>query len=135
MKTLRILLALAIGLVAVSVFAQAALPITGPTPPPCAVTTFINGKAVSVTFSCTVSGDTPFSFQWQKRNPDGVSYVNVAGATSSSWTISAVAVTDTGFYRCFVQNLVGACATQDGQLVVTIGNPPTVTGFTTNHSP
>jgi photosystem II stability/assembly factor-like uncharacterized protein len=49
----------------------------------------------SVTFSVTASGTSP-SYQWQKNS------VDISGATSSSYTIPAVATTDAGSYRCVV---------------------------------
>lgn len=67
----------------------------------------------SVTFSVTVSGTSPFAYQWVK---DGV---DISGATSSSYTISAVSSSDAGSYAVTVTNAAGSVTSNAATLSVT----------------
>ncbi|HBG71679.1 MAG: hypothetical protein A2W93_06790 [Bacteroidetes bacterium GWF2_43_63] len=64
-----------------------------------ASTSVCPGTAVS--FTVTASGDPTISYQWQKNG------VNIAGATSSTYTIASVTAGDTATYRCVVTNSFG----------------------------
>lgn len=73
----------------------------------------------SVTFSVTASGTAPLSYQWQK---DGAL---ISGATSSSYTVAAVAPTHAGAYTVVVTNKAGSVTSSPAQLAVNA--PPTIT--------
>ena len=67
----------------------------------------------SVTFSVVASSTGTLSYQWRK---DGSS---ISGATSSSYTISAVATSDAGSYDVVVSNSVGSVTSSAATLTVT----------------
>jgi glucose/arabinose dehydrogenase len=76
----------------------------------------------SVTFSVAASGTAPLSFQWQRNG------ANIAGATSSSFTIASVATSDNGaMFRAVVTNAFGTATSNAATLTVTANAPPTVT--------
>ncbi|MFT3868812.1 MAG: immunoglobulin domain-containing protein [Nibricoccus sp.] len=58
----------------------------------------------AVTVSVTASGTGTLKYQWTKGG------VNIAGATSSSYTISNPATTDSGSYAVMVTNTVGTAS-------------------------
>lgn len=64
------------------------------------------------TFSVSVSGATPFTFQWQKNG------VNISGATASSYAIAQTAQADSGVYRCIVTNPIGSITSAEAKLTV-----------------
>ncbi len=56
----------------------------------------------SVSFSVSVSGTAPFSYQWRFNG------ANVPNATNATYAIQAVGATNTGNYSVVVTNLAGA---------------------------
>jgi hypothetical protein len=65
-------------------------------------------KGGSATFNVAVGdGARPLSYQWQRMGP-ATSWVNIDGATGSSWTITGVDVPNVGGYRCRVTNPAGS---------------------------
>jgi hypothetical protein len=70
-----------------------------------------NTVGTSATFSVGVSGG-PVSYQWRK---DGI---NIAGATSASYTIPSAKVSDSGIYSVTVSNVLGRIASSNAVLVV-----------------
>ncbi len=74
----------------------------------------------SVTFSATVAGTAPITFQWRK---DGAA---IAGATASSFTIASVQVADGGVYTVVATNATGTATSNTAALIVTAPavNPP-----------
>ena len=56
------------------------------------------GSAVTFSGSITSGYITP-TYQWQKSTNAGTTWTNIAGATSISYTIAPVALTDTALYR------------------------------------
>jgi trimeric autotransporter adhesin len=68
-----------------------------------------------VSFSVTASGSPAVSYQWRK---DGV---DISGATSSSYSIPAAAVADSGSYDCVVTNTCGSVTSSAAALVVNSG--------------
>ncbi|MGC9341829.1 MAG: YCF48-related protein [Bacteroidales bacterium] len=66
----------------------------------------------SVTFSVSASSTLAKSYQWQKGG------VDIAGATSSSYTLSSVSLSDNGLYRCRVSNNCGFSYSNDAELIV-----------------
>lgn len=69
------------------------------------------GNAVS--FTVTVSGTAPFTYQWKKEG------TAITGATSAIYTINAVATSDAGSYTVVVTNSVGAATSTAATLTVT----------------
>jgi glucose/arabinose dehydrogenase len=68
-------------------------------------------------FTVTATGSTPLSYQWQKNN------ANIAGATSTTYTIANVNATHAGQYRVIVTNSAGSVTSNAATL--TVSNPPT----------
>lgn len=64
------------------------------------------------TFTVGTTGSVPLHYQWQKNETD------LAGATSNSYAIAAVAVVDAGGYRCLVTNAYGAVTSEVAVLTV-----------------
>jgi hypothetical protein len=79
----------------------------------------------SVTFSASATGYPMPTVQWQ-QSTNGTSYSNIAGATSSTYTISAVTSSQNGYrYRAVFTNSVGTATTAAATL--TVQYAPTVT--------
>ncbi|MEK9137113.1 MAG: immunoglobulin domain-containing protein, partial [Bacteroidota bacterium] len=102
------------------------------TPVAPAITTQPTNLSVTVgqaaTFSVAASGTPPLTYQWQKNN------VDVAGATSASYTIPPTAMADSGAtFCCIVTNSVGSATSNSATLVVTSG-PPSSTIFSDDFS-
>ena len=75
-----------------------------------------------VTFSVTASGTPPLTYQWQRNT------VNIAGATSASYTIAAVSGADNGAqFRCIVSNAAGNVMSNSATLTVTGTAAPVAT--------
>jgi glucose/arabinose dehydrogenase len=70
------------------------------------------------TFTVTATGTAPLSYQWQKNN------VNIAGATSASFTIANAQGSDAGSYRVIVLNTAGSATSNSAQLTVNAFNAP-----------
>jgi glucose/arabinose dehydrogenase len=74
------------------------------------------------TFSVSASGAATLGYQWQR---DGT---NIAGATSSSYTLSATQLSDSGAqFRCVVTNSLGTATSNAATLTVTTNQAPTAT--------
>jgi glucose/arabinose dehydrogenase len=72
------------------------------------------------TFSVGASGAAPLAFQWQRNQ------VNISGATSSSYTLSAAVFADNGAkFRCVVTNGSGSATSNEATL--TVNAPPAIT--------
>ena len=93
---------------------------------PASLTVFSGSNAV---FSATLSGNTPLACQWWKN---GVSLANgpgIAGANTSSLTLTGVTTNSSGNYSLVVTNLYGAAFSSVASL--TVVQPPTLlTAFT-----
>ena len=73
----------------------------------------------SATFSVTASGSLPLTYQWQRSG------VNIAGATSASYTIPSAQVSDTGArFRVVVTNSFGSVTSNEATLTVTSNSAP-----------
>lgn len=68
----------------------------------------------SASFSVTASGTAPLSYQWTKNS------AIIQNATSSTYTISNVSISDTGVYNCNVTNLCRTIASNSAVLSVNI---------------
>ncbi|GAB3999160.1 hypothetical protein GCM10028807_48590 [Spirosoma daeguense] len=64
-------------------------------------------------FFVSVSGATPFTFQWRKNG------VDISGATSYSYTIPVTARADSGRYSVFVTNGAGSVLSDSATLTLT----------------
>jgi hypothetical protein len=70
----------------------------------------------SVTFSVTANGTPTPTFQWRKGT------TNISGATSSSYTINNLQLSDAGTYSVVVSNSVNSVTSTDA--VLTVNSPP-----------
>ena len=71
-------------------------------------------------FSVTATGSTPLSYQWRKNG------VNIAGATSASYTTPATTAADNGsLFSVVVSNSAGSVTSNNATL--TVKTPPTIT--------
>ncbi len=68
------------------------------------------------TFSVSATGALPLSYQWKKNG------VNIAGATSSSYTIAHTQQSDAGQYRVTVSNNYGSATSNNATLTVSAFN-------------
>lgn len=66
----------------------------------------------TVTFSVTVSGTGPFTFQWRKNG------LNIPGATGATLTLSNVTVADGGSHTVVVANQAGTASSAPAVLAV-----------------
>lgn len=83
--------------------------------------TVVEGE--TATFSVAATGTAPLAYQWQR---DGV---DIAGATSSTYTTPPTSIGDDGAtFRCVVSNSAGSDTSNAATLTVTDGTSPTVTG-------
>ena len=69
------------------------------------------------TFSVTVAGNTPLSYQWLKNSNA------IVGATSSTYTINSTVLGDQGFYSVRVTNAFGAVTSTNVFLSVACATP------------
>src|SRR5258708_10124242 len=84
----------------------------------------------TATFTVVAAGTAPLSYQWQKNG------VNIAGATSGSYTTPATTTSDSGStFRVVVTNTAGTATSSAATLTV---NPvpvaPTITTQPANHT-
>jgi arabinan endo-1,5-alpha-L-arabinosidase len=75
---------------------------------------------MSVSFSTLVSGDPAPTYQWRKNG------VDIAGATSATFTITNAAATDAGNYAVAVTNAAGTAVSNSATLTVQTGSGYTV---------
>ncbi len=73
----------------------------------------------SATFSVTAAG-TGITYQWQESTDGGVTYNNIPGATSSSYTIAVVTLAmNNNRYRCVVSGICTPPATSNAAILTT----------------
>ena len=78
--------------------------------------TVTSGQAASFTVAAT--GTAPLAYQWQRNG------VAIAGATGTTYSIAAAALSDSGaIFRAVVSNLAGSATSNDATLAVTIAAP------------
>jgi hypothetical protein len=76
----------------------------------------------STTFSVSASGAAPLKYQWQRNG------VNIAGATSPSYTVASATISLNGSsYRVIVSNAAGKVTSNAAVLTVTSNKRPTAT--------
>ena len=100
-----------------------AIPMTVPS-----ITTQPGNATVKVgetaTFTIAATG-TDLTYQWQIDRNDGNGWVNIAGATATSYTTSTVDIRCNGFkYQCVVSNLAGTVTSNTAVLTVTENSTP-----------
>jgi len=83
----------------------------------------------TVTFTASFTGNLPITNQWQ-FSTNGTSYNDIAGASSTTLTLTDVQLTNTGSYRLTADNSIGA-GTPSAAATLTVTEPPNV-GFTFN---
>lgn len=69
-------------------------------------------SGVSVTFTCTASGNPAPTYQWRKGG------LLISGATSPSYTIVTTQILDAGIYDCVVSNNQGSATSAGATLAV-----------------
>jgi len=76
----------------------------------------------SVTLTVAASGTAPLSYQWSCNG------TNLAGATSSAYTLNNLSITNAGQYQVVVTNVAGSVTSSNAVLFV--GQSPPGVGFT-----
>jgi hypothetical protein len=79
----------------------------------------------TATFTAAATGIPTPSVQWQVSVNQGTSFVNIANATSTTLTFTAVQSESNGLYRAVFTNVAGSVSTTAASL--TVGNAPSVT--------
>ena len=80
------------------------------------------GVGQPATFTVAASGTAPLSYQWQRNG------VDIAGATSSSYTLASAQTADSGArFRARVTNAAGSATSNEATLTVTANQAPTAT--------
>ena len=78
----------------------------------------------TATFTIAVNG-TDLTYQWQIDRNDGNRWVNIDGATATSYTTSTVNISCNGFkYQCVVSNSAGTDTSNTAVLTVTENTTP-----------
>ena len=73
-------------------------------------------------FSVTAAGNPTPSYQWQKST-DGVTFNNISGATSASYTTPSTTTADNGAkFRCVASNSQGTATSNAATLTVSLAN-------------
>lgn len=103
-------------------FALTATPTTAVTNPPTITVqpqSRTNAVFTTATFSVTVTGTHPFTYQWKKDNNNMADGGNVSGVNSSVLTITNLtAAADNGTYSCAITNAAGSTNTVGATLTV-----------------
>ncbi|MBR3555904.1 MAG: immunoglobulin domain-containing protein [Oscillospiraceae bacterium] len=85
-------------------------------------------EGAKATFKVVASGTDPLTYQWQ-YSKNGTSWMDKAGATSASYTVTAKASYNGLYYRCRVSNAGGEIFSSKAKLTVT-STTPVLTGAT-----
>ncbi len=83
-----------------------------------------NNAGTTATFSVSVTGTSPFGYQWRKNGNNLSDGGNVSGATGSELNLSAVSSGDAATYDVVVANVAGSITSAPAALTVVI--PPTI---------
>jgi glucose/arabinose dehydrogenase len=80
------------------------------------------------TFSAAAQGSAPLSYKWQRKNPSDPGFVDIPGATSSTYTLASAPASANGAqFRVVVTNSFGAATSNPATLTVTTTLPPVAT--------
>jgi glucose/arabinose dehydrogenase len=95
------------------------------TDPPVSKTVTAGTKA---TFTCSASGASPITYQWQRQNPGAGDFVDISGATGSSYKTPVTSIADDNGarYRCRATNAFGSNISDYAILTVVTNQPPTI---------
>ena len=74
-------------------------------------------EGASISFSATVNGTSPLSFQWQKSD-NNVSFVAIPGATAPALSLDTLKVGHAGYYRLIATNSVGSATSKSVPLTI-----------------
>ncbi|HEV7204916.1 MAG TPA: putative Ig domain-containing protein, partial [Jatrophihabitans sp.] len=83
----------------------------------------------SVSFIAAASGVPTPTVQWQRSTDGGASFTNIAGATSTTYTFTAVAGDNGNQYRAVFTNVAGSATSTAATL--TVGSAPTISSANT----
>lgn len=79
----------------------------------------------NATFSVTASGAGTLTYQWQRNSGTNGAFVNINGATSPAYTLTAAKTTDTGaLFRVVVTNADGSVTSNSAKLTVVTNQSP-----------
>ena len=83
----------------------------------------------TLNLSVVADGSPTLTYQWAKApvGGDETTFVNIAGATSPTFTIASVTLDDTGDYDCSVTNDAGSVFTTRATIIVRDNNAPVAT--------
>ena len=93
--------------------------------PPSVTTQPANANLVAganATFSVTVSGDAPFTYQWRENGASIANGGSISGATTSTLTISGMTAANAGQYSVYVANAAGSLVSQPAVLTIYNGS-------------
>jgi hypothetical protein len=89
----------------------------------------------TATFVSAATGPTALSYQWQVSTNGGANFLNLAGATNTSYTTPVTTLANSGsVYRVVVSGLCGVPATS-ASATLSVGLPPGYVSATTNDQP
>jgi hypothetical protein len=89
----------------------------------------------SVSFTAIASGFPAATAQWQQSTDGGTTWTDIAGATSSTYTITGVPISDNGDeFRAVFTNVAGSATTNAATLTVTPTTAPAITTQPTNQT-
>jgi subtilisin-like proprotein convertase family protein len=81
----------------------------------------------STTFTATGTGG-PLTYQWQRSIDGGLTYTNISGATSSTYSLAGITLSMTGYrYRCVISAAPCAGSVTSAAAVLTVNALPVVT--------
>jgi hypothetical protein len=78
----------------------------------------------SVTFAATASGNPAPTVQWQVSIDGGVTFTDIAGATSAGYTFTVTSADNGHLFRAVFTNMAGSVTTAAASLSVAVPNPP-----------
>ena len=88
----------------------------------------IVAAGTKATFTCSASGPTPITYQWQRQNPGAAAFADIGGAMGTSYTTpnTTLAGDNGAHYRCKATNAHGSTFSPAALLSVVVNQPPTV---------
>jgi hypothetical protein len=85
---------------------------------------YVIGAGTTVVFGVTVSGTTPYTYQW-RLNGVKIGASTTASLTTSSYTVTNSQIADEGSYTCLITNMAGS--TSSAPATLTIEKPAVIT--------